>query len=235
MIGHKEKSRQISREHLNAIRLYIDTYLEQDAYACNMQRSAPPKPGKRLHRALESEGAAPTCAQAMPAESPAPCESAPKEAPQMAATQANERESEEMPQVYFSAALADTSGEDALEAYLREVKDESFSEMLLRKIDEKGMSDADCYKKANIDKRLFSKIRSNALYKPSKQTALALILALELPYSEAVEMLHKAGFALSRASKADLIVEYYLKQGIYDIFVINNSLYDFDQPIIGYK
>ncbi|MBQ3432247.1 MAG: hypothetical protein IJG23_05625 [Clostridia bacterium] len=120
-----------------------------------------------------------------------------------------------------------------LEAYLEQVKDESFSEMLLRLIDEKGMKDAECYKKANVDKRLFSKIRSNPLYKPGKQTALAFIFALELPYEQACEMLKKAGYAFSPANKADLICEYYIKQGIYNLFIVNQSLFDFDQPLIG--
>ena len=120
-----------------------------------------------------------------------------------------------------------------LEAYLEQVKDESFSEMLLRLIDEKGMKDAECYKKANVDKRLFSKIRSNPLYKPGKQTALAFIFALELPYVQACEMLKKAGYAFSPANKADLICEYYIKQGIYNLFIVNQSLFDFDQPLIG--
>ena len=125
--------------------------------------------------------------------------------------------------------------DSSLDEYLASVKDESFAQMLFRKIDEKGLKDSECYKKANIDKRLFSKIRSDALYKPSKQTAIAFILALELPFAEACKMLKKAGFAFSSSSKADLIVEYYIKRGIYDIFTVNASLYEFDQPLIGFS
>lgn len=118
-----------------------------------------------------------------------------------------------------------------LEAWLDKL-DEPFSTTLLAIIDRKGLTDADVYKRAGLSRQHFSQIRSNPNYRPKKDTALALCVALQLSVEETRSLLERAGFALSNASKRDIIVEYFLENKIYDLITINQSLFAFDQPLL---
>ena len=111
--------------------------------------------------------------------------------------------------------------------------DAGFSETLLQLIDRTGKRDSEIYKKANVDRKLFSKIRNNIDYRPSKTTALAFAFALELDVDETKDFISRAGFALSHSSKFDVIVEYFLVNRNYNVFELNEVLFAFDQPLIG--
>ena len=120
---------------------------------------------------------------------------------------------------------------DGLRSWLNQV-DEPFSTTLMALIDRKGMRDADVYKRAHLSRQLFSRIRSDAEYRPAKKTVLALAVGLQLNPSDARDVLERAGFALSRSSKRDVIVEYFLTNGKHDLMAINEALYEFDQPLL---
>ena len=120
----------------------------------------------------------------------------------------------------------------SLEDMLKQA-DAGFTETLLKLIDQTGKKDSEIYKKALLTKQHFSKIRNNPNYKPTKPTAIALALALELDLEAAKDLIGRAGYALSNSSKFDLIIRYFIEQGNYNVVEINMALYEFDQPLLG--
>lgn len=110
---------------------------------------------------------------------------------------------------------------------------ETFQQALFRMIDERGLKDSEVYKRANMDKKLFSKIRSNADYQPKKITAISLALALRLNLDETRDFIGRAGFALTHTSKFDIIIEYFIENKNYNLFEINQVLFAFGEPLIG--
>ncbi|VDN47169.1 RNase III inhibitor [Petrocella atlantisensis] len=111
--------------------------------------------------------------------------------------------------------------------------DETFSKTLLRMIDERGLKDPEVYKKANVTKQTFSKIRNNNQYNPTKQTVLAFAIALQLNLDEAKDLLLRSGYALSKSSRFDVIISYFFESENYDIYEINEVLFAYDQNLLG--
>lgn len=103
----------------------------------------------------------------------------------------------------------------------------------MKLIDKTGKKDAEIYKRANLSKQHFSKIRNNPNYKPTKPTAIALALALELDMDGTKDLIGRAGYALTNSSKFDLIIQYFIERGNYNVVEINMALYEFDQSLLG--
>ena len=141
-------------------------------------------------------------------------------------------EDAEAPVMFAAAAMPQMGAPRSLDDVMSQVG-ETWQESLLRLIDEKGYTDTEVYKRANVDRKLFSKIRSNKDYQPKKITAVAFALALNLNLDETKDLLGRAGYAFSPGSRFDLIIEYFIEQEVYDFYTINLALFDHDQPLLG--
>lgn len=220
----------VSEVLLEEVQKYIDENFERDGIEASfsMAKEALPNFGS-AHAAGRPAQALPTAAAA----------SAPREAKPAESTAVEDAPDWQEPALPMEAApessvlLEESSVKDVGYAPASFELDESFSALLFQLIDERGWTDAECYKKANVSKQVFSNIRSNPDYLPAKTTVLALAIALELDLDETKKLLERAGYALSHSSLADVIVEYFIIHNRFNIFEINQTLFEHDQKILG--
>ena len=220
LVVFDKASFRLSRERMDDIREYID------------QRYVDEHPADHSNRDIWAEmayGAAPPLPQAALQAAPQPPKESKAKHPRLFSRKKKPEPAPEEASLSYASVPSDTLDLADVLAQL----DEGFSPTLLHLIDEKGMTDAQCYKKANIDRKLFSKIRSDAHYQPSKPTAIAFAIALELSLPETRDFLARAGYALSPSSKFDMIIEYFIQRRNYNIFEINEALFAFDQNLLG--
>jgi len=204
LVVYDRESFRLSGQLFERVTSYIDENYIQSKPAPRMPRAA------RAMRAERSVAFEKTCASVRAHSAP----------PEPECTVCSDRIS---PETLCSPSLSE----------LLEHTDAGFSEMLIKLIDRTGKKDSDIYKRANISRQHFSKIRNDPGYKPTKATAIALALALQLDLEQTRDLIGRAGFALTRASKFDVIIMYFIEHRSYDLMEINMTLFEFDQPLLG--
>ena len=234
MFGFRKK--RLDDVLIGKISAFIDrTFVDEDVNKNRKEKVLRQEEQSILASMMEDYSAAPMCGYSSPSmpEYAAPSRPALEDMP--AHAKRVSAPSMPAPQKAMGTAAqrrtASKAAEPSLAAWLDQL-DEPFSTTLLELIDRKGMSDVQVYKRANMSRQLFSRIRSDADYRPAKKTVLALAIALKLSLEETRSLLERAGFAFSHANKRDVIVEYFIRNGDYDLFAVNEALYEFDQPLL---